>query len=157
MKKIFSISFIVFILLIGLSFVVADFYSSMTKVDYMEGSKTLKFTTKMNTQHIANALKIETNSSNFKTEVERYVNRNFGLVVDGANKNITITGSQINGDAVWVYFEANGIEEISTIKIKNSILLDVYPKQFNVVNIAYKGKQKTMNFSKGKDIAEVSF
>lgn len=157
MKKLFSISLILSIVLIGLSFVMADFYSSMTKVDYVEGSKTLKFTTKMNTQHIANVLKIEANAANFKPEVERYVNRNFGVIVNGASKNITITGSQVNGDAVWVYFETNGVEEISSMKIRNSILLEAYPKQFNVVNIAYKGKQKTMNFSRGKDTTEVSF
>lgn len=157
MKKIFNISLILSFFLVVVSFAMADFYSSMTKVDYVEGSKTLKFTTKMNTQHIANALKIEANSSSFKPEVERYVSRNFGVVVNGANKNITITGSQVNGDAVWVYFEVSGVEEISSVKIRNSILLEVYPKQFNVVNIACKGKQKTMNFSKGKDTAEVSF
>lgn len=157
MKKIFSISLILSVVLIGLSFVAADFYSSMTKVDYVEGSKTLKFTTKMNTQHIANALKIEINSSNFKPEVERYVNQNFGVAVNGANKNVTITGSQVNGDAVWVYFEVSGVEQISNLRIRNSVLLEVYPKQFNVVNIAYKGKQKTMNFSRGKDTTEVSF
>lgn len=157
MKKLFNISLILSFFLVVVSFMMADFYSSMTKVDYVEGSKTLKFTTKMNTQHIVNALKIEINSSNFKPEVERYVNQNFGVAVNGANKNVTITGSQVNGDAVWIYFEVSGVEEISSIKIRNNLLLEVYPKQFNVVNIAYKGKQKTMNFSKGKDTAEVSF
>lgn len=157
MKKLFNISLILSFFLVVVSFMMADFYSSMTKVDYVEGSKTLKFTTKMNTQHIANALKVEANSSSFKPEVERYVNRNFGVAVNGANKNITITGSQVNGDAVWVYFEVSGVEQISNLRIRNSVLLEVYPKQFNVVNIAYKGKQKTMNFSRGKDTTEVFF
>lgn len=144
-------------MVVGLSFVMADFYSSMTKVDYVEGNKTLKFTSKLNTQHISNALKVSANASNFKTEVEKYVHRSFGVAVNGDNKNITITGSQVSGDVVWVYFEVSGVEQISTIKIRNSILLEVYPKQFNVVNISYKGKQKTMNFSKGKEISEVDF
>ena len=59
MKKFLQITGI-FVLMILMSFSFADFYSSMTKVDYVEGSKTLKFTTKMNTQHISDAIKINT-------------------------------------------------------------------------------------------------
>jgi len=122
------------------SFATADFYSSMTKVDYVEGSKTLKFTTKMNTQHISDAIKI-----------------NLDLFVNGSPKTLTFTGSQVNGQSVWVYFEAGGVSEISTLKIKNTILLGTFPRQINLVNIAYKGSQKTMNFQRGKEVNEVSF
>ncbi len=140
-----------------MSFTAADFYSSMTKVDFMEGSKTLKFTTKMNTAHISDAIKINPNTASFEAEVKKYVNNNFDLYINGGAKNLTFTGSQVNGESVWVYFEANGVTEINSIKIKNTILLSTFPKQFNLVNIAYKGSQKTMNFQRGKEINEVSF
>ena len=40
--------------------------------------------------------------------------------------------------------EANGVSDISSLKIKkNNLLLEAYPKQLNLVNIAYKGSQKT--------------
>ncbi|MGZ5193527.1 MAG: DUF6702 family protein, partial [Kaistella sp.] len=52
----------IFALMVMTSFATADFYSSMTKVDYVEGSKTLKFTIKMNTQHISDAVKINPNT-----------------------------------------------------------------------------------------------
>jgi hypothetical protein len=77
--------------------------------------------------------------------------------VNGANKNLTFTGSQVNGESVWVYFEAGDVSDISTLKIKNSLLLDAYPKQLNLVNIAYKGVQKNMTFQRGKEVSEVSF
>ena len=139
------------------SFATADFYSSMTKVDYVDGSKTLKFTTKMNTQHISDAIKINPNTAGFEAEVKKYVNNNFDLFVNGSPKTLTFTGSQVNGQSVWVYFEAGGVSEISTLKIKNTIMLSTFPKQFNIVNIAYKGSQKTMNFQRGKEVNEVSF
>ena len=140
-----------------MSFSVADFYSSMTKVDYVEGSKTLKFTTKMNTSHISDAIKINPNTAGFEAEVKKYVNNNFDLYVNGNSKVLTFTGSQVNGESVWVYFESGGVTDISTIKIKNTILLGAFPKQINLVNIAYKGNQKTMNFQRGKEVNEVSF
>ena len=147
----------IFALIVMTSFATADFYSSMTKVDYVEGSKTLKFTTKMNTQHISDAIKINPNTAGFEAEVKKYVNNNFDLFVNGSAKTLTFTGSQVNGQSVWVYFEAGGVSEISTLKIKNTILLGTFPRQINLVNIAYKGSQKTMNFQRGKEVNEVSF
>ena len=147
----------IFALIVMTSFATADFYSSMTKVDYVDGSKTLKFTTKMNTQHISDAIKINPNTAGFEAEVKKYVNNNFDLFVNGSPKTLTFTGSQVNGQSVWVYFEAGGVSEISTLKIKNTIMLSTFPKQFNIVNIAYKGSQKTMNFQRGKEVNEVSF
>ena len=147
----------IFALMVMTSFGTADFYSSMTKVDYVEGSKTLKFTTKMNTQHISDAIKINPNTAGFEAEVKKYVNNNFDLFVNGSPKTLTFTGSQVNGESVWVYFETGGVTEIGSIKIKNTILLSTFPKQFNIVNIAYKGSQKTMNFQRGKEVNEVSF
>jgi hypothetical protein len=156
MKK-FLFSKLIFASMLMMSFAAAEFYSSMTKVDYVEGSKTLKFTTKMNTAHISDAIKINPNTAGFEAEVKKYVNNNFDLYVDGSVRTLTFTGSQVNGESVWVYFEANGIANFSTIRIKNTILLATFPKQFNLVNIAYKGNQKTMNFQRGKEVNEVSF
>lgn len=149
--------FAIFSIFALMSFSFADFYSSMTKVDYVEGTKTLKFTTKLNTEHISNAVGIKPETATFDAEVKKYVNRNFDVYVNGAQKNLTFTGSQINGESVWVYFEANSVSEMSSLKIKNSLLLETYPRQFNVVNVAFKGQQKTMNFSRGKEVNSVDF
>lgn len=156
MKKFIYISSILS-LFVFMSFMTVDFFSSMTKVDYIDGSKTLKFTTKMNTSHISDAIKINRSTAGFEAEVKKYVNNNFDVYVNNSPKNLTFTGSQVSGETVWVYFETNGISDISSLKIKNTILLSAFPKQINLVNIAYKGNQKTMNFQRGKEVNEVSF
>ena len=156
MKKYLFLS-LLFVIPLLYSFSTADFFSSMTKVDFVEGSKTLKFTTKINTAHIAEAIKINPNTAGFDAEVKKYVNNNFDIAVNGVAKNLTFTGSQVNGESVWVYYETTGVENISTLKIKNTLLLNSYPKQINIVNVAYKGSQKTMTFQRGKEVNEVSF
>lgn len=156
MKKFIGIIAIGLITML-MSFTLSDFYSSMTKVDYVEGSKTLKFTTKLNSGHIAEVLKINPNTTAFEAEVKRYVNSHFDVYVNGQNKELTFTGSQVNGESVWVYFEANNVSDVSSLKIKNNIMLEAYPKQLNLVNIAYKGTQKNMTFMRGKEVNEVSF
>ena len=134
-----------------------DFFSSMTKVDYIDGTKTLKFTTKLNTTHISQAVKIDPATVGFEAEVKKYVNNNMDVSINGAPKSLTFTGSQVNGESVWVYYEAANVSDISSLKIKNSILIGQFPKQVNIVNITYKGTLKTLNFQKGKETSEVSF
>lgn len=133
------------------------FQSSMTKIDFIDGSGTLKFTTKLNTHHISEALKINANTAGFEAEVKKYMNTNFNVAINGSPKTLTFTGSQVSGETVWVYFETSGVSSISSLRIKNSILVHHFPKQLNLVNIAYKGQQKTMNFMKGKEIEEIKF
>ena len=99
MKKFIGIIAIGLITML-MSFTLSDFYSSMTKVDYVEGSKTLKFTTKLNSGHIAEVLKINPNTTAFEAEVKRYVNDHFDVYVNGQNKALTFTGSQVNGESV---------------------------------------------------------
>lgn len=156
MKKFLCISGILTLLML-MSFMYVDFFSSMTKVDYIDGSKTLKFTTKMNTNHISDAIKINPNTAGFEAEVKKYVNNNFDVYVNGSPKTITFTGSQVSGETVWVYFETGGVSDISTLKIKNTILLSAFPRQVNIVTVAYKGNQKVMNFQRGKEVNEASF
>jgi hypothetical protein len=156
MKNFLQITGILAVLLL-MSFVKADFYSSMTKVDYVEGSKTLKFTTKMNTEHVSSAININPNNAAFEAEVKKYVNNRFAVSVNGSPLRLTFTGSQVNGESVWVYFEAGDVSNINSLQINNSLLLETFPKQINIVNIAYKGNQKTMTFQRGKESNEVSF
>ena len=157
MKKSLFIIAIGAFLLSFLSFFDGDFFSSMTKVDYIDGSKTLKFTTKLNTAHISQAVKIDPATAGFEAEVKKYVDGNMDVSINGSPKSLTFTGSQVNGESVWVYYEIGGVSDISTLNIRNSILVSQFPKQINIMNLNYKGQLKTINFQKGKESQDISF
>ena len=155
-KSIFILSLGVLLLSL-FSFKDFDFFSSMTKVDYIDGSKTLKFTTKLNTTHISQAVKIDPNTAAFEAELKKYINNNVDISVNGNPKNLTFTGSQVNGESVWIYYEISNVPEISKLRIRNNILISQFPKQVNIMNITYKGILKTVNFQKGKETSEIDF
>lgn len=155
-KSIFILSLGVLLLSL-FSFKDFDFFSSMTKVDYIDGSKTLKFTTKLNTTHISQAVKIDPNTAAFEAELKKYINNNIDISVNGNPKNLTFTGSQVNGESVWIYYEISNVPEISKLRIRNNILISQFPKQVNIMNITYKGILKTVNFQKGKETSEIDF
>ena len=155
-KTIFILSLGVFLLSL-FSFKDFDFFSSMTKVDYIDGSKTLKFTTKLNTTHISQAVKIDPNTAAFEAELKKYINNNVDISINGNPKNLTFTGSQVNGESVWIYYEISNVSEISKLRIRNNILISQFPKQINIMNITYKGILRTVNFQKGKETSEIDF
>ncbi len=155
-KSIFILSLGVLLLSL-FSFKDFDFFSSMTKVDYIDGSKTLKFTTKLNTAHISQAVKIDPNTAAFEAELKKYINNNIDISVNGNPKNLTFTGSQVNGESVWIYYEISNVSEISKLRIRNNILISQFPKQINIMNITYKGILRTVNFQKGKETSEIDF
>ena len=157
MKKTIFILSLGVLLLSLFSFKDFDFFSSMTKVDYIDGSKTLKFTTKLNTTHISQAVKIDPNTAAFEAELKKYINNNIDISVNGNPKNLTFTGSQVNGESVWIYYEISNVSEISKLRIRNNILISQFPKQVNIMNITYKGILKTVNFQKGKETSEIDF
>ena len=129
----------------------------MTKVDYIDGSKTLKFTTKLNTTHISQAVKIDPNTAAFEAELKKYINNNVDISINGNPKNLTFTGSQVNGESVWIYYEISNVSEISKLRIRNNILISQFPKQVNIMNITYKGILKTVKLQKGKETSEIDF
>ena len=155
-KSIFILSLGVLLLSL-FSFKDFDFFSSMTKVDYIDGSKTLKFTTKLNTTHISQAVKIDPNTAAFEAELKKYINNNIDISVNGNPKNLTFTGSQVNGESVWIYYEISNVSEISKLRIRNNILISQFPKQINIMNKTYKGILRTVNFQKGKETSEIDF
>jgi len=143
------------ILLFAFSFV--DFHSSMTKVDYNGANGVLKFTTKMSAPDMQKALNMDPKSESFKEAAKNYLSKHISVTVNGSALRLTYTGSQVNGESVRVYYEASGVSDIQSLQIKNTILLNEFPTQMNVVNIAYKGQQKTMTFQRGKEVNEVKF
>jgi hypothetical protein len=155
-KSIFILSLGVLLLSL-FSFKDFDFFSSMTKVDYIDGSKTLKFTTKLNTTHISQAVKIDPKTAAFEAELKKYINNSIDISVNGNPKNLTFTGSQVNGESVWIYYEISNVSEISKLRIRNNILISQFPKQVNIMNITYKGILRTVNFQKGKETSEIDF
>lgn len=155
MKKILSLFGAMVILMIAFSFV--DFHSSMTKVDYNPANGVLRFTTKMNTADLQKALNVEAKNSNFSNVVRKYVDQNFSASVNGSPLRLTFTGGQEIGESMRVYFEASGVKNIQTITIRNSILLNDFPNQMNIVNVDYKGQQRTMTLRRGRESDTAKF
>lgn len=78
-----------------------------------------------------------------KTDViHKYINESFELYINGTKiDNWEYTGSQINEEAIWLYYQNLWPGEIDSVLIANEIMMDLYEDQTNLVIVTWFDKQ----------------
>jgi len=92
--------------------------------------------------------------------MQRYLEQNFKLTVNQKAIKYDFLGKEISEDmaAVWCYLEITDITAVQTIKVTNSLLMEVYEDQKNLVQIKVPGKkQGYFMFEKGRSTDKVEF
>lgn len=81
-------------------------------------------------------------------QFSEYIINQFALR-DQSDKQIQLStvGFQNDGGYFWVYQEAPLNNNLTTLKVKQQALMDIWSQQYNVVNIEGLDKVYTLNFS----------
>jgi hypothetical protein len=78
--------------------------------------------------------------------------------IDGKKANLKFMGFEIEGDAAWFYFESAPINWKNKIEVRNSVLIQDFPDQQNIIQIYPKGKSmKNILLRKGKERESLNF
>jgi hypothetical protein len=56
--------------------------------------------------------------------------------------------SQINEDAVWIYFQTEKTNNSTILRIRNTLMLDLWDDQTNLLIINWKGKENGYRFNR---------
>ncbi len=87
--------------------------------------------------------------------IEDYIQNMFFLIM---NKNDTIkldyNHSELNEEAIWLHYESE-ISKFKKLSINNSIFMDLYPDQTNLVIINYDGKQNGYRFNYKNNVQQI--
>jgi hypothetical protein len=82
-----------------------------------------------------------------KEILDKYINSALHLLL---NKNeplrLSYTKTDTNDQAIWLYYETE-IEKLRKLKIKNTLLIDIYLDQTNLVIVNHKGRQNGYRFN----------
>lgn len=109
-----------------------DDFSSVLKNNYQAEFQMEKADEKLNSQVIS-----------------KYINSRLQLEVDNSIiLKLDYKSSEINEDAVWIYFHIERINNPSSLRIKNTIMLDLWEDQTNLMIINCMGKENGYRFSK---------
>ena len=84
----------------------------------------------------------------YRKYISDYVNSNFKLIVDRKNSiKFLYDYSEMNELSIWLYFKIESLNSESSLTITNSLMLDLYEDQTNLMIINYKGKQNGYKFN----------
>lgn len=165
---IFSIFFLVSCSLSG--FYLHPFHVSKSDVKYNEKAKTLEIAIHIFIDDLEFTVKKQNNeklylatpkeSANANSIISSYIFNNFSVNLNGKPTKLNFIGKEYSEDklAVWCYFEATDIEQFKEIVIKNTILLDMYEDQKNIVHVLGPNNQKAhFLHQKGREIESKIF
>jgi hypothetical protein len=88
-----------------------------------------------------------------KEHIDNYLEDNFTLIDNGKELIFTNTGIKTNDEAVWFFYKTTINKDLKSIVIRNSLMLDLYPDQKNLLILKYGKIERGYQFNfKKKEI-----
>lgn len=143
------------------------FYVSVTEIEHNEKNQTLQVISRIFTDDFENVLKarfdlsirlgekVETPGVN--AHIEKYLTQRFSVELDGKPLKTKFLGKEYENDMILFYIEIPNVKEMKKIKIKNTLLLDMFEEQKNLIHVEYKGKTKSLILADGRETDVLNF
>ena len=136
------------------SFTAHKYYLSLTQIEYRNKSKSIQVTINVFMDDIETALNKDYNIDlqlTTKKELKdndvyfkKYLNKKLHFKIDNIAKKFNYIGKEYDGDLVYFYLEIENIEDINTIEIVNTILMQHFPEQQNLIKSKVNKKHKSI-------------
>lgn len=161
MKIRILVTFLVLTSLTLSSFKLHKHYISLTQIEYKESEKTLQITMRFFIDDLEKvvgsrfdknlALATEEELKNANVYIERYLENKFKLWVNGSDLTPKFLGKQYEDDQVFIFLEVDRVENIESIEVQNSMLMEVFEEQQNYVKLRIGKVDKTFILVKAND------
>jgi len=147
-----------------------DFHVSKCLVEYNEGEQSLQISLHLFIDDLEEALRRQGADKLFictkkeapraESHIFQYLRKHFSFEADGQKREYTFIGKEVSEDlmAAWCYLEIAGVKKLETLKVSNSLLMEVFDDQKNLVSITGPGrKQGLLMFQKGDTVKTAKF
>ena len=136
-----------------------EFYLSLTEIEHNAESKSLEISIKLFTDDLELALEgsgapklgigTDDESPATNTYIESYLQNHFRLSVNGKSIDYNYLGKEAELDATWCFVEVENVKKVQTIEVENSIFIEVFDTQTNMINLFINGRKKSGLARKG--------
>lgn len=166
MKKriIFTIIPILFFGLISAS--VHKFHIALYQIEFATEKKMLQITSRIHIDDLEKALEkkykkkifiaSEKNSAEELLFKEYVINR-FSIKVNGQTKPLNFLSKEVDGDELVCYLNIKNIAKINALEIYNSVLIEVFSDQQNLVNVSVLGEKQSYLFTNSSTSKEFKY
>ena len=141
---------------------VHPFYISVCQVDHNPDTGALEMSFRIFMDDLELALEaMGTERLHLGTEREaektdlyigRYLARHVVIEINGRRVNTAFLGKEVDPDAIWCFVEVENIPVLESMTMTNTLLLETYEDQVNLVHVNANGQKKSLIF----DIQQVT-
>ncbi|EMQ94502.1 hypothetical protein D778_00785 [Xanthomarina gelatinilytica] len=143
------------------------YYVSVTQIEYVKKQQSVQIISRIFLDDFEDVLQaryneklflgpqMETVDANFY--IERYLKTKMIMKINGEEKTLNFIGKEYENDIVVCYLEIEGVKNIDTFEIENTVLFDLYAEQQNIVRTKINSKNKSFILIKENDKGLLNF
>lgn len=168
--KIIFLCFALFLMPFTEENAVHDFHVSKCEVDYNQAEQALQVTLHLFLDDLQLSMQkqgaeevflcTDQETENAEIALFQYLKHNLQFDVN-ENENIAYNwlGKEMSEDklAVWCYIEISNIYKLTFLKVKNTLIMDVYDDQQNIVQVKGASKSGFFMLHKDKESQSITF
>lgn len=160
----------IFLLFLGLTLssftAVHKFYVSVTEIEYNEKAESLQIISRVFIDDFENLLKKrydqniqlgEKETVGVDSHIKKYIEQKLQIEVNSRPVNMSYLGKEYENDMVILYLEVINVYDFKTIKVKNTVLMDLYEEQKNLIHVEFKKKIKSLILTSGNEVNQINF
>lgn len=159
---------IVHVLLIFLTSNAHPFHVSVCDVEYNASGRSLEISQRIFLDDLEEALRKESgwttldvmnpsDKKRFDRLMKDYVMSHMSIKVNGTPVVLSYLGHERESDAMWCYVEAAEVNNLEVIEVENSVLIDAFPDQVNIVHVKKDGKIRSMKLYKDSPADRIAY
>ncbi|HQZ24288.1 MAG TPA: hypothetical protein PLD18_03220 [Flavobacterium sp.] len=150
-KQIISILLTVLLFTLTAS-TVHKFHMALYQINYASDKKMLQITSRIHIDDLNKALekkhkkKISVENENNSSDellLEEYLSGCFTIKVNGQVKPLNFLSKEIDGEELVCYWNIKNISKINNLEIYNSVLIEYFSDQQNMINVTVLGVKKS--------------
>lgn len=146
---------------------VHKFYVSITKIEYVKEKNSIQIIAKIFTDDMENALrkrydrsisldtKKETESAD--EDLKKYILQKIKIKINGKPVQVNYVGKEYDMDMVVAYMEVIDVRELKSIDIENTVLMDVFPEQQNIIHLKTSKSRRSLILDKDEPRGKLKF
>ncbi len=133
------------------------FYISVCQVDYNPDTDALEMSFRIFTDDLELALetmgtdrlRLGTDREAEKADlyISRYLARQVEIELDGRRVSAVFLGKEVDTDATWCYVEVENVPVFKTMTMTNTLLLESFEDQVNLVHVNANGQKRSLVFN----------
>ena len=149
------------------AFTAHKYYLSLTQIEYNATNKSVEIIinvfiddleTALNKIHLKDfQLNTKKELKNVDTYFYQYLKDNINLKIDGKSHTYNYIGKEYDNDVVFFYLEIKNIESVKEIEIENTILIQHFSEQQNLVKSKVNKKHKSVLLTKKQQHGSIHY